>query len=100
MSEFSENGAPLRTGRGIEEIRRKITEAFDRQRIHEVMVMPVMPAPPEGVLHGPESFHANVKELTTAAMTTVYVAESSNKGPYIVVTPTESAEELFKLALK
>jgi hypothetical protein len=96
MSSFSENGAPIRTGRGIEEVKRKMAEAFERHRVHEVITP--MPAPPEGVLHGEESFHVHATKLATAAMKTCYFQESS-VNPHVVVAPKETAEELFKLAL-
>jgi hypothetical protein len=97
MSNFSKNGAPIRTGRGIEEVKRQMAEAFEKHRVHEVM--PTLPAPPEGVLYGEESFHVHATKLATAALTSCYFQGSTSNSNEIIV-PKETAEELFKLALR
>ena len=100
----SENGAPIQTGRGVEETKRRITEAFERSRHH----LPVPSQPPQGsqveavyAEHHEAHFHARAKTLTLVALSSSHIIKTEARGNASeIVVPIESAEQLIAEALR
>lgn len=95
---ISENGAPIQTGRGLEDAKRRIVEAFERIRNTSPTpfpVTPVTPATPQVYTeHHEHRFHKHVETLTQVALISVHTfARRCNV--HEIVVPQETAEELF-----
>ena len=110
----SENGAPIQTGRGLEETKRRIMQAFEKIRQH-----PAHPAPhPAGQEEEPPlaqqtpplqpqmyteqhktRFHERAKRLSLAALSSSHIMKATRSNVFEIAVPTESAEELIREAL-
>jgi len=93
----SENGAPIQTGHGLEETKRRITDAFEKIRQHPAQhpVQHSEPTPLQYTRDQEARFHQKAKRLSLAALESSHIMTS--RGPVIeIAVPTESAEELYK----
>jgi hypothetical protein len=107
----SENGVPIQTGRGVEEAKRRIMEAFEKIRQHHAeptrqqarQPAPLPPLPEEKQPHYTEThrerFHQRVTALSLRALSAAPISKSSRNGVFEVAVPTESAEQLIREAL-
>ena len=97
----SENDAPIQTGRGLEETKRRIMEAFERIRQHPAQQEPSLVPPPQVESYTEQHktrFHERAKRLSLAALESPYIPTTRSR--FIEIeTPLESAEELYKAAL-
>ncbi len=98
----SENGAPIQTGRGLEETKRRIMEAFEKIRQHPAQHQKPSLVPPPPVESYTEQhktrFRERAKRLALAALESPYIPTTRSR--FIEIeTPLESAEELYKAAL-
>jgi len=99
----SESGAPIQTGRGLEETKRRIKEAFERIRQHPA-VRHSKPTPqPQVELVYTERhktrFHERAKRLSLAALSSSHLMKATRSHVFEIAVPTESAEELIREAL-
>ena len=107
----SENGAPIQTGRGLEETKRRIMEAFERVRQHaeppRQKARQPAPLPPlrqseEKQPHYTEThaerFHQRAKALALRALSSSHISKPSRNGVFEVSVPNESPEELYRAA--
>ena len=99
----SENGAPIQTGRGLEETKHLIMEAFERSRHH----LPALPQPPQESVetvyaeHHEAHFHSRAKTLTLVALGSSHIVKTEARGNVSeIVVPMESAEQLIAEALR
>jgi hypothetical protein len=92
---YNDNGVPTLHGRGLEDVKRRIMDAFDAVRA------PATPPAPAEVVVDPEEhkerFQRRTERLTAAALSCSHVMSEVTNGPIYVAPPTESAEELFKM---
>jgi hypothetical protein len=95
----SENGASIQTGRGLEETKRRIMEAFEKIRQE-----PVLPSEPQVEVAYTEEqesrFHQKAERLSRAALESPNILKSPRRGVWEVEVPTKSAEELIAEALR
>jgi hypothetical protein len=101
----SESGALIQTGRGLEETKRRIMEAFQQIRRH-----PPMPPKPqlqplplaEAVYTDKQqaSFHAHAERLVSVALSSAHIRKTVRGGASEIIVPTESAEELIAQAMR
>jgi hypothetical protein len=95
----SENGAPIQTGRGLEETKRRIMEAFEKVRQE-----PARPPQPQVELVYTEEhesrFHERAERFSRAALKSPNILKSSHKGVWEIEVPTKSADELIAEALR
>lgn len=95
----SKNGAPLQTGRGLEETKRRIMEAFEKIR-----QQPVQPPQLQSkVVYTEEHesrFHQRAERLSRAALQSSHILKSTRKGVWEIEVPNKSAEELIAEALR
>jgi hypothetical protein len=101
-TKVSENGAPVLTGRGLEHVKRRIMESFEKIRLHKPA-----PAPPslaEKIIYTEEHevyFHARAKKLALVALGSPHITKAQSRGNVSeIVAPVESAEELIAEALR
>ena len=102
----SESGAPIQTGCGLQDVRRRIEAAFEV--VHLGQPAPVKAAPVKAVQEEKpprvyteqhaEKFHRRVKALTLGALTSAHVT-TTRSHVFEITVPSESAEELYKAAL-
>jgi hypothetical protein len=88
---YNDNGVPTLHGRGLEDVKRRIMDAFDAVRASGTP-----PAPAEVVVYLEEHFKRRTESLTADALASSHVVPEVT-GPIYVIPPTESAEELFKM---
>jgi len=101
---ISENGAPVQTGRGLESVRRAITDAFAKIHQHSAQPLPQQPAqvvqqPPTPVPYTEaqaERFQRRAKRLALDALSSSY-ASKSPKLVFEIEVPRESLEEILKM---
>ena len=106
---ISENGAPVQTGRGLESVRRAITDAFAKIHQHSAQPHPAQPLPqqPAQVVQQPptpvpytqaqaERFQRRAKRLALDALSSSY-ASKSPKLVFEIEVPRESLEEILKM---
>jgi hypothetical protein len=98
---ISENGAPVLTGRGLQEVRERIRRAFEQ--VHGGQLAPLRRSeekqPQVYTETQRERFHQRVKALSLRALTSSHISKSSRSGVFEVAVPTESAEQLIREAL-
>lgn len=103
-TKVSENGAPVLTGRGLEDVKRRIMESFEKIR-HHLPIPAQPPAPQESQAvyaeHHEAHFHARAKKLTLVALSSSHILKTNARGNVSeIVVPAESAEELIAEALR
>lgn len=98
----SENGALIQTGRGLEDVKRRIMESFEKIRLHKPAPSP--PSMVEKIIYTEEHevhFHARAKKLTLVALNSSHIMKTKARGNDTeIVVPVESAEELIAQALR
>lgn len=100
----SKNGAPIQTGRGLEETKRRIMEAFENIRHH--LPAPPQPPPQEPQVktvytdHHEAHFRALAKHLTLAALPSSHIGKTPRGDGSEIVVPTEGAEQLIAEAIR
>lgn len=100
--QVSENGAPVLTGRGLEETKRRIVEAFNKIRQQPQHPSEPTPQPQVELVYSEQHkfrFHERANKLSNAALSFAYIMKSPRGPVFEIVVPTESAEELYKEAL-
>ena len=100
----SENGAPIQTGRGVEETNRRITGAFEKIRQHPVQHSAQTQTPPQTqecvyTKQHKTRFHERAKRLSLAALSSCHITKATRSPVFEIGVPTESAEELIREAL-
>ena len=106
---ISENGAPVQTGRGLESVRRAITDAFAKIHQHSAQPHPAQPLPqqPAQVVQQPpppvpyteehaQRFQRRAKRLALDALSSSY-ASKSPKLVFEIEVPAETLEELLRM---
>ena len=109
----SENGALIQTGRGLEETKRRIMEAFEEARKKHTTpeeqhpaqhVEPPTPPQVESVYteHHRATFHERAKRLSVAALSSSHISTRARRDVvcWEIEMPTESASELIEKALE
>ena len=95
------SGAPI-PGRGLEETRRRITEAFEKIRQH--LPSPPLPSqePKVATIYTEHEarFHARAKSLIEAALSSPHMGKTPRGDVSEIVVPVESAEELIAEAVR
>ena len=103
----SKNGVPIQHGRGLEDVKRRIVEAFERMRqlappAQPQVVPPLVPETVEvGVIYTETQrvkFHKRVAELSACALSLPLVSGPVRNGVYEIFIPSESLEELYRAA--
>lgn len=112
---FSSNGAPIRTGRGLEATKQRIVAAFEKAREHQPpdqplpspaasSQQPVAPPAPQPIRVYTEKcaaqFHERAERLTKTALTSSYIFKTMRSNVHEIAVPTESMEELIKEATR
>lgn len=108
---FSENGAPIQTGRGLEDTKRRIMEAFEQARNASptppptTPVTPVTPATPQVYSeHHEYRFHKHVEKLTEVALRSNQLPPQRVRHDghrwYLVEVPVERVSELIEQAVR
>jgi len=111
----SESGAPIQTGHGLEETKRRIMDAFEAIRKHPVRpaqhpagqepppVQETPPPQPQVELVYTEQhktrFHERAKRLSLAVLESSCLMKATRSPVFEIAVPTESAEELIREAL-
>jgi hypothetical protein len=98
----SENGAPIQTGLGLEETKRRITDAFERIRQHPAQHSEPTPQPQVEFTYTEQhktSFHERAKRLSLVALSSSHIMKATRSHVFEITVPTESAEELIREAL-
>ncbi len=95
----SESGALVETGRGLEETKRRIMEAFEKVR--QGYEQPAQPEVEVVYSEAHESrFHQRADKLSRAALQSTSILKPPRKGVWEIHVPTKSAEELIAEALR
>ncbi len=92
----SESGAPIQTGHGLEETKRRIMDAFEKIRQH----LPASPQPQAYTEEHEVRFRARAKKLTLAALTSSHMMKAARSNVFEITVPTESAEQLIAEAVR
>ena len=98
----SESGAPIQTGRGLEETKRRIMDAFEKIRQHPVQHSELTPQPQVELVyteHHRAKFHERAKRLSLAAIESSRIMKATHSPVFEIAVPTESAEELIREAM-
>ena len=98
----SENGAPIQTGHGLEETKRRITDAFEKIRQHPVQHSEPSSQPQVELVYTEQHktrFHERAKRLSLAALSSSHIMKATRSPVFEIAVPTESAEELIREAL-
>jgi hypothetical protein len=99
---FSAEGAAIQTGRGLEDTKRRIMEAFERIRQHPVQHSEPTPQPQVELVYTEQHktrFHERAKRLSLAALSSSHIMKATRSPVFEIAVPTESAEELIREAL-
>jgi hypothetical protein len=100
--DISPNGAPRNTGRGLEDVKRRIREAFAEIRCDVPAPAPPQMEPEVDVVYTPEleeKFHQKVKRLETSCLI------KSSPRPryrevYVIRPTTRTADQLIEEAMR
>ncbi len=98
----SENGAPIQTGHGLEETKRRITDAFEKIRQHPVQHSEPSSQPQVELVYTEQHktrFHERAKRLSLAALSSSHIMKATRSPVFEIAVPTESAEEIIREAL-
>ncbi len=99
----SENGAPVLTGRGLQDVRERILRAFEQ--VHGGQPAPLCRSeekqPQVYTEIQRERFHQGAKALSLRALNShsVHISKPSRNGVFEIVPPTESPEQLIREAM-
>jgi hypothetical protein len=100
----SDNGCPIQTGRGLADVKRRITEAFATMRAPLELKLVLQPEVKVEVVYTEDQearFHSRAKKLTQVALTSPQIVKSASRsGVFEIVPPCESAQMLFDEALR
>jgi hypothetical protein len=97
---ISNGGAPVITGRGLEDVRERIRRAFEQVQGGQPAPLPREERQPQVYTETQrERFHERVKALSLRALRSSHISKSSRNGVFEVAVPVESAEQLIKEAL-
>lgn len=100
---ISDNGAPVLTGRGLQDVRESIRRAFEQVHGGQPAPAPLRRSeekqPQVYTETHRERFHERVKALSLRALSAAPISKSSRNGVFDVAVPTESAEQLIREAL-
>ena len=96
----SESGATIQTGRGLEETKRRIEEAFDKIRQHPVQHSE--PTPLQYTRDQEARFHQKAKRLSLAALETSHISKRPRRDVvcWEITIPSETASDLIAQALE
>ena len=95
---FESGNSP--TGRGLEDVRLRIMQAFDK--IREPQPVKVPPVPPSAVLYSEthqKRFHRYANALSLSALNLPLISNPTGNGVFEVSPPSETAEQLIREAL-
>jgi len=101
----SESGAPIQTGRGLEETKRRIMDAFDKIRQHPVQHSELTSQPRLELVYTEQHktrFHERAKRLSIAALEASHISARARRAGVVcweITVPSQSAEELIREAL-
>src|SRR6266478_2232935 len=98
----SGNGALIQTGRGLEETKRRIMEAFDKIRQNHADLSRAQTPPQTPLVYTEQHktrFHERAKRLSLAALETSQFAKATRSHVWTIEVPSQSAEELIREAL-
>jgi hypothetical protein len=102
----SENGAPIQTGHGLEETKRRIVAAFEKIRQHPagqeeppLAQQTLLPRPQVYTEEHKTRFHERAKRLSLAALSSLHIMKATRGHVIEIAVPTETPEELYKAAL-
>ena len=106
----AESGALLQTGRGLEEAKRRIMEAFEKirqpaasqpmQAPSQVPNQAPVQAPVEYTEQHKTRFHERAKRLSLAALETPRIVAHDKSGIWNIEVPSKTTEELIAEALR
>jgi hypothetical protein len=97
---ISENGAPVLTGRGLQDGRERIRRAFEQVHGGQPAPLPWGEKQPQVYTEThAERFRERVKALSLRALSSPHISKSSRNGVFEISVPTKSAEELIREAL-
>jgi hypothetical protein len=98
---FEASGNSPTHGHGVESVRRRIMEAFERIRQHPVEP-PTPPQPHEFVYteQHEERFRERAKKLALALLACTYVSKTCNGNVWEIKAATQTAEELINEILR
>ncbi len=98
---FEASGSSPTHGHGVESVRRRIMEAFEKIRQQTPSPLPTLEPKVEAYYteHQRRRFHARAESLIEAALTCSH-SKSPRDGAWEISTPTESAEELIAAAMR
>jgi hypothetical protein len=108
---ISESGAPIHTGRGLADVKRRIVEAFERIRTPETLATTPAATPTEVEVvgtttfeyteHHEHAFHTRTKYLSHVAMKTIQSHRLRHVSRcFSVSVPSESADVLIEQAIR
>ncbi len=98
----SESGAPIHTGHGLEETKRRIVAAFEKIRQHSLQHSEPTPQPKIELVYTEQHktrFHERAKRLSLAALSSPHIMKATRSHVFEIAVPTESVEELIREAL-
>src|SRR5216684_6483955 len=99
----SENGAPIQTGHGLEETKRRIMDAFEKIRQHPAkqLVQHSEPTPLQYTRDQEARFHQKAKRLSLAALETSHISKRPRRDVvcWEITIPSETASDLIAQAL-
>ena len=98
------SGAPIETGRGLDDVRRRIEAAFKVIHLNQpapanVAVVEKIKKPQIYTEQQAEVFQQRAKKLALHALTSSHIATKRNKGVWEIEVPTQTADELIEEAL-
>jgi hypothetical protein len=97
----SDSGSPIQTGRGLEDVKRRIAEAFAAIHYDQPAPPPAQPVPQVYTEEHAVRFESRAKKLTQVALTSPQIVKSASRsGVFEIVPPCESAQMLFDEALR
>jgi hypothetical protein len=90
----SENGAPIQTGRGLEETKRRIMEAFEKAR-QPGPVEPILPPHAAYDEHHATRFREGSNRLALRALESSHIMKHNRSGVWEIEAPQKTVEELI-----
>jgi hypothetical protein len=98
------SGAPIETGRGLDDVRRHIEAAFEVIHLNQpapanVEIVEKVEKQQIYTEEHAEKFSQRVKKLTLHALTSSHIMTGRNKGVWEIEVPNQTADELIKEAM-